>query len=121
MSSNQALGFGFGSVGSVAIDVEYHVDCDISDGGIRMCGNVFQELGEGKCCGLCNFCLYYGKGAEGDDHGAVDGTSVVQEGANNFLHPCYSVAVERGTGVVHGGNLDGCTILYLGVLVRRVF
>ena len=78
MSSNQALGFGFGSVGSVAIDVEYHVDCDISDGGIRMCGNVFQELGEGKCCGLSNFFLYCGKGDEGDEHGAVDGTSVVQ-------------------------------------------
>ena len=55
MSSDPGSLLGFGSVGSVAIDAEYHVACDISDGGIRMCGNVVQELGEGKCCGFCTF------------------------------------------------------------------
>ena len=69
---------------------------------------------------LCFF-LCCGKGAEGDEHGAINGTSVVQEVANSLLYSCDSFAVERGTGVIHGGKLDGCTVLYLGVSVRRVF
>ena len=83
-----------------------------------MCCNVVQDLGEGKCCRFCTFCFFCCSGAEGDEHGAVGGTSVVQEGANNLLYSCDSVAVERVTGVVHGGKLDWFTVLYLGVLVR---
>ena len=72
-----------------------------------MCCNVVQELGEGKCSGLCTLGLFCCKGAEGDEHGAVDGTSVVQEGSNNLLYLCDSVAVEMGTGIIHGGNWTG--------------
>ena len=100
MSAYSAAGFGFGSVGCVTINVEDHVACDISDGRIRMGGDVVQELGKFKGSGFGALGLGCGKGDKGYGHGAVDGAAVVQEGSNDLLYACDAVAFERRTGVV---------------------
>ena len=100
MSADSTAGFGFGSEGCVTINVEDHVACDILDGRIRMGGDVVQELGKCKGSGFGALGLGCGKGAKGDEHGAVDGAAVAQQGSDDLLYVCDAVAVERRTGVV---------------------
>ena len=39
--------------------------------------------------------LLRGEGAEGNEHGIVDGSGVVEEGSNNGLETCEFGGVER--------------------------
>jgi hypothetical protein len=51
----------------------------IANNGIGMSGSVFEKLSDGLGCG------FGGDGTDGNEHGGVDGVSVVHEGADDLL------------------------------------
>jgi hypothetical protein len=57
--------------------------------------------------GFGGFALFGGNGAECHECSAVDGTSIVEEGANNLLDAFLGASVmEEGSGVDGVGELD---------------
>lgn len=78
--------------------------------GVRMSGTVVEEVRDGLGCSLSAFGLGRGNGAEGNEHGGVNGTCVVKESANNFLNAGDSRGGKRGRSVRWGSKLSGGTI-----------
>ena len=77
--------FGCSEVGGVAMNVQHHVACVISDRGIRMGGAVVEELGQslhGRCGAVG---LLGGERADGWQHGGVDGAGIEEERSQDFL------------------------------------
>ena len=79
--------FAFREVRGVTVDVEHHPAGGVADRGIWMGGTVVEELSDGLSSGFSAFRLGRRKSAKGNKHGGVNGTSVVEEGANDFLEP----------------------------------
>ena len=115
-----------GEVGGVAVDMKNHVAGVETKGGIRMGGGVVQELGDGDGGGFGAVVLLGGKGAKGDEHGAVDGPGVVEEGADDFLEAFELSGVEwrgivGGCGVLNGGSVGWWCPGVWGVLGTSVW
>jgi hypothetical protein len=83
------------------VDVlEGHVASVVSDHGIGIGGAVVQELGDFGSGGA--FGLGRGHNAEGNEHGGVDGASIVEEGVINFLEAFEAGGIQGGRGTRGG-------------------
>ena len=83
-----------------------------SDNGVWMGCTVVEEVCGCACGGFGAFGLGCCKSAEGNEHGAVDCSDVIQESANNFLDSFALVGFRWCGGV-------GCGILDFGAVVGR--
>jgi hypothetical protein len=92
-------GFGFREVRGVIVDVDNHPAGGVADCGIWMGGTVVEELRNGLSSGFSAFRLGRRKSAKGNKHGGVNGTSVVEEGANDFLELSEARGIEWCSGV----------------------
>lgn len=81
------------------MDGKLHAAGVIAHDGIRMGGAIVEQLGDGLSSGFSSFGLCRGKSAEGYEKSGVDGASVIQEGANNFLESGDASGVEGSGGV----------------------
>ena len=90
-------------VGCVAVNLEAHVARMIANGGFGFGGAVIEELGDGLGFGLG--VLGGSQGTKGDKHRGVDGASVIQERAHNFLGAGDFWGVKRICGVSRNGEL----------------
>ena len=98
-------------IGGVAVDMEDHAaGVKAKDGG-GMCGTVVEELCDGDCGGFGAVGLRGCEGTECDQHGAVDRSRVVKEGANDILQTCEGCGVEEWSGVFVGCVLYGCAVV----------
>ena len=97
-------------VGSIGVVVENHVAGKVFDDGIRVGGGIVQEVNASIGSGGSGAGLLGSNGAEGREHGVVDGTGIVEENTNNFTDTLDSGSVE-GWGVVLGGHLHFGSIL----------
>eukprot|EP00978_Attheya_sp_CCMP212_P014721 scaffold37660_cov32-Attheya_sp.AAC.2 len=95
-----------------------HVAGDVTHSGIRVGCGIIKELGDGNG-GVLGF-LGRGDGSKGDQHGGIDRSGMVEEGANNFLEAQDAVGVEGGTDVFWNGELLGSTIDSVLVSMGRV-
>jgi hypothetical protein len=85
VASSTAMGSWFAAGAGVAVDFECHVaDVKVRDS-IGMHGTVVKEVMDSEARVLGGFALFGGESTEGNIHGAVDGTSIVKEGADNLL------------------------------------
>ena len=75
----------FGEIGGVAVEVKDHVAGEIANLGVRVGVRVVEEVGDLAHGVFCGFGLGRGDGAEGNEHGEVDGDGVVKEGADDGL------------------------------------
>ena len=96
ITSGAGSSFAFREIRRVAVDVELHVAGFVLDRCIRVCGTVVQQLCDGLGSGFGAFGLSRCESAECNQHGGVDGASVIQEGANNFLEVGDSGRVQGG-------------------------
>lgn len=85
----------FGEVGSVAVDVEDHAACMVPECCVWMGGSIIEELGDGNGGGCGAVVLLRGEGAEGNEHGVVDGSGIVEEGSDDGLETGELGGVER--------------------------
>lgn len=65
------------------------------DGSVAVSCSIVEELGDGNGCGFSAFGLGRGERSESDEHGAVNGTGVVEEDTNDFLKTSEALGVER--------------------------
>ena len=85
--------------------VEYHAASMILNSGVGVCRQIVAEVIDDGVCFFCWSCLGGAKGSEAWEDGGVDGPTVVQEGANDFLDPSFSFGGEEGGGVGIVGHL----------------
>ena len=85
VATGSGAGAGLGEVGGVAVDSKLHVTGVIADDGIWMGGGIVEKLGGCLGSGFSACRLGGGNGAESNKHGAIDGSSVVEEAANDLL------------------------------------
>ena len=102
------------------MDMEDHAAGVVAEGGIGMSGRVVEELGDRNGGGFGAVVLLGGERAESDEHGAVDGAGVVEEGANNVLEMCERFRVEAGGRVGVRSVLDGGAVGGRVPVMRRV-
>ena len=112
-------GLGLGKVGSVSVVVEDHVTGEVLDDGIRMGGCVVEQVHDSVGGGLGGAGLLGGNGAQGDQHGVVDGPGIVEENSHDLSDPSGGVGIEEGRGV-DGGQLDLGSVLGDHMLVGAV-
>jgi hypothetical protein len=58
----------------------------MADGGCGMGGAAVEQLDGIFHCGLSAFGLLGGNGADGSEHRGINGASMKEEGAEDFLH-----------------------------------
>jgi hypothetical protein len=68
--------------------VENHGTGMVSDDCIGMGGGVVEQMCGGFGGGMCSCGLGSGECAKGDQHGTVNGASIVEQDANNLLQAC---------------------------------
>jgi hypothetical protein len=68
-TANSGASFGFGQVGSVAVNVKDHVTAGVSDDGIGMGCAIVEEMSTGLGCGLSALRLGCRESAEGYQYG----------------------------------------------------
>jgi hypothetical protein len=104
--------FGFGQEGGITVNAEDHGARAETNNSIRMSHGIVKELGCGSVGELGRLGLDSCKGSQGNEHGGIDGTGIVQENANDLLDAGDTVFVEKGRGV------DGCSELGGGTILR---
>jgi hypothetical protein len=67
------------------VDAETHVAGVEANDSIGMSSAIVQEMGDGLGGGFCSLCLGRCECAKGNEQSGADGTSVVQECADDFL------------------------------------
>lgn len=60
------------------MDVEYHAAGKETDSGIRVGGGIIQKFGEGSGSSFSSLYLGRGECTEGNKHGVINGTCVVE-------------------------------------------
>ena len=99
--------------------MQAHVALVEADGGVRMGCTVIEEVCGCACGGFGAFGLGCCEGAEGDEHGAIDGSGVIQEGANDFLDALALVSFQWG-GIIGCGVLDFGAVVWRRPWIRRI-
>jgi hypothetical protein len=84
-ATGTGTGFGFREVRVVTVDMENHSAGKVADRGILMGGTVVEELSNGLSSSFSAFRLGRTKSSKDNKHGGVNGTSIVEDGANDFL------------------------------------
>jgi hypothetical protein len=92
------------------VDVENHPAGGVADSGIWMGGTVVEKLSNGLSSGFSAFRLGRSESAKGNEHGGVDGASVIEEGANDFLESSEARGFEWCSGVLKLGELSAFAI-----------
>ena len=90
--------------------VEAHVAGKIFDDGIRMGGSIVKEVDAGLGRGSSGAGLLGSNGAEGREHGVVDGSGIIEEHTHNLADSFDSGLIE-GWRFVLGGELHFGPIL----------
>ena len=119
-ATGTGTGFGFREARGVTVDMENHPAGGVADRGIWMDGTVVEELGDGLSSGFSAFRLGRRKGSKGNKHGGVDGASIVEDGANDFLESSEARGIKEGSSVGRLGELSGCAIGRSGPGMWRV-
>jgi hypothetical protein len=106
ISSETGSSLRFRQVRRITFNLKYHIAGAELDDGVRVCGGIVEELVHG-CEGVCGeFGLIGGQGAQCHQHGAIKGTCIIQERANDFLQAFYVFSVhERGLIVLRVLNM----------------
>ena len=99
--------------------VEDHVAGNELDDSIGMGGCIVEQVNAGMGGGVSGAGLLRSNGAQGDEHGVVDGSGIVEEDANNFADPGGCCGVQRRRGV-QSGHLDLGSILGKHMFVGAV-
>ena len=88
MATGAAAGLGFREIGGVGVNFEAHATCMVPNFGIGVGRGVVEQVGDGFGGGFGG--ASGGNGAEGDKHGGVNGSGVVEEDADNFLDSLFT-------------------------------
>ena len=96
------------------MDMKNHIACSIAYCGFRVACCIVQEMVDGCICMLSRFGLGGCNGVESDEHGTVNGSSIVKKCANHLLNPCFSFRIQEWRCV------RVICILYAGSIVRDV-
>ena len=75
----------FGKIRRITVDVQLHITCVVSNDSIGVSGTIVQELCHCLDGGLSAVSLGGSQCAEGNEHGGVDCSSIIEECANDFL------------------------------------
>jgi hypothetical protein len=71
--------FGFGQVGGITVNAEDHGAGAETNDSIRMSHGIVEELGRGSVGELGHLGLDSRKGSQGNEHGGINSTGIVQE------------------------------------------
>ena len=102
------------------MDHEDHVSGVICDDGIQMSGCIVKELVDLCHCVFGRILLLSGDGAKGWEHGCIDGYSVIEESASEFLNKFFVGLAEERTCVGVFDILCLCSVCWFYVRVRLV-
>jgi hypothetical protein len=116
-ATGSGAGFGFRQVGGVAVDTKEHATGMISesDGGVS--GSIVEQVSESfhGCLGAIS--LGCCQGAKSYQHGVVESSGIVEEGAHNFLESEGASRIQ-GLGDILGiGKLSASPIVWLVPMV----
>ena len=78
MSARAAAGFWLGEVGDVTVDMQGNVSGGVADGRVRVRGGIIEQPQGFVICFVGALGLGCSDGTKGDDHGDVDGDSIVE-------------------------------------------
>ena len=87
------------------MNAKVHVGGDKANDSVRMAGGVVEQLDDGVHGCFRAVSLGGSKAAESDEHGAVDGTGVVEEDSDDLLDELLVFGTERGRSVGLGREL----------------
>ena len=121
VATDSAAGFGLRQIGGITADPEYHVAGTVADGGIKVGGTVVQKFCEGFGGFFGAFRLGSSKGAKSNEHGGVDSTCIVEEGADDLLDALETSRSKGGGGVMEWEELDSGTVVGSNPVVGRMF
>lgn len=85
VATSTTAGFGFVEVAGVAVNDELHIAGTVYENGVRVSVAVVKELVDRGCGSFGGTALFGGEVTECDEEGAVDGASVIEEGADDLL------------------------------------
>ena len=88
--------------------MQNHVAGVIFENAIGVRGGIIEELRQGLCGGVGG--LGRGQGAEGYQHGTVNGAGIVKEGAQYLLETEFAGRIKRWRGIGGHGELRGGSI-----------
>ena len=84
-AAGMGAGFGLSEIRGITGDGKLHVTGMVPEDSIRVSGSIIKELCDSQ--GGCSraFGLGGGDGAKGNEHSGVNGTGIVEKGANHFF------------------------------------
>jgi len=120
IAAGSGASFWLGKVGGIALDVQDHVAGMVTEDSIGVSGSIVEEPGGsfGSCLSASG--LGGCKGAEGDKHGRINGTGIVEQDTDDFLETFDALFGQEWGGVRRVGHLGRGTIHRLGPCMGRV-
>ena len=119
VATGAAAGLGFREIGGVGVNFEAHATGVEANSGVGVGSGIVEEMGNGFSCGFGGSSR--GNGAEGHQHGGVDGSRIVQEDTDNFLDSLPARGLQEIRGIFKFGELLFCSIVGGSELGWRIF
>jgi len=101
-TSGLGASIGFQEIGGICVMAEDHVTRKEFDDSFGMGGCIVEQVNAGMGGGFSGAGLLQSNGAEGHEHGVVNGTGIVEEDAHNLSDPGGCGSVQRRRGVQSG-------------------